>query len=164
MDAISLLKSQHREVEDLFKQFEALGDKAGAEKKAVLTEITQKLTAHAAIEERLFYPEGRDVDEDMTLEAYEEHGVMKDLIRKIGKTRASDETFEAKATVLKEIVEHHVEEEENKYFPECEEAFGQEKLEELGEEMEALFHRLVSGTKNPRKRVAKKAKKRRRAA
>lgn len=170
MDAITLLKNQHREVEELFAQFEALGDEgSSAEKKAILGEISLKLNAHSEIEERIFYPEGRDVDEDLTLESYEEHAVVKDLLKKIGKARSNDPSLKAKVTVLKEMVEHHVEEEEDEYFPECEKSLGQERLEELGEEMETMFERYVSSgsRKNPRKRVSKSkshSKKRRKAA
>lgn len=170
MDAITLLKNQHREVEELFSKFEKLADEgANAEKKAIVAEIALKLSAHAEIEERFFYPEGREADEDLTLEAYEEHGLVKDLLKKIGKSRMNDESLKAKMTVLKEIVEHHVEEEEDEYFPECEKTLGDERLEELGTEMEAAFERYVAsgGRKNPRKRVAKAktgAKKRRKVA
>lgn len=153
MNAIELLKKQHREVEELFKRFESAG--GGKAAKTLLEEIALRLSAHAAIEERLFYPEGEEVDEDATLEAFEEHGVVKDLIKKIGKTRANDRTLEAKGIVLKEVVEHHVEEEENEYFPECEKAFGEEKLETLGSEMEVLFEQLMSGKKvSSRKKAA----------
>jgi hemerythrin superfamily protein len=166
MDAITLLKNQHREVEELFERFEALGDGGGSERKAIVAAIAKNLEAHAQIEERLFYPEGREADEETTLEAYEEHAVVRDLLKKIAKTRINDESLAAKMTVLKEIVQHHVDEEENEYFPECEALLGDERLEELGMEMEDLFQKLVGGRKTRRKRVSQKrgGKKRRKAA
>lgn len=159
MNAIELLKSQHREVETLFKQLEDLGEGAAAEKKEIFATIALKLSVHAAIEEKIFYPEGEAVDEDTTLEAYEEHDVVKALLSKISKTRPTDKTFMAKVTVLKEVVEHHVEEEENEYFPECEKELGAEKLEALGEKLAAATARLEDGAKKPRRaRSAKKPK------
>lgn len=161
MNAIEFLKSQHREVEALFEKIEEAGDGSPKERKAIFEEIALRLEGHARIEEKIFYPEGREVDEDVTLEAYEEHGVVRDLIKKISKTRPNDETFMAKVTVLKEMVEHHVEEEENEYFPECQKEFGDEKLEELGQELEAAFEKYLNGgtkKKAPRK-VAGKSRK-----
>ena len=143
-----MLKNQHREVEALFDRFKSLGDGGGAERKTIVAEIGKKLEAHAQIEERFFSPEGRDADEDMTLEAYEEHGVMRDLPKKIAKTRINDESLVAKIAVLQEIVEHHVQEEEDEYLPECEALLGQEQLEQLGQEMEAHFQKLVGGKKD----------------
>jgi len=144
MNAIGYLENQHREVETLFGKIEKLGENRGREKKALFLELARKLDHHAKIEERIFYPEGKEVDEDTTLEAYEEHDVVRSLIRKIKKTGPNDESFLARVTVLKEIVEHHVEEEEEEYFPKCEKAFGEEKLEELGTELEAAFDKLES--------------------
>lgn len=154
MDAISYLKSQHREVEELFAQIENAEN--SKQKKTLFAEVARKLEHHAKIEEKFFYPEGEDVDEDATLEAYEEHEVMRGLIRKIKKTSPGDETFMAKVTVLKEIVEHHVEEEEEEYFPECQKEFGREKLEELGEQLEAAFEKL-EGSEMPRKQIKRAA-------
>lgn len=139
MDAINYLKSQHREVESLFEQIEK---GKGRKKKALFLELARKLEHHARIEEKIFYPQGKKVDEDITLEAYEEHDVVRSLIRKIKKTTPRDETFMAKITVLKEMVEHHVEEEEEEYFPKCEKQFGEVKLEKLGQELETAFDRL----------------------
>lgn len=142
MNAIELLEKQHREVENLFKKIEkAEGD--GREQRALFTELADNLDNHAKIEEKYFYPAGRKVDEDVTLESYEEHAILKSLIRKLRNTKTSDETFKAKLTVLKEIVEHHVEEEEEEYFPKCEKTLGEPLLNELGEKMEIAFNRLM---------------------
>ena len=159
MNAIEFLKNQHREVEALFKRIESLGDKAGKDKKQIFDEIYEKLDTHARIEENIFYPEGREADEDMTLEAYEEHDIVRTLLKKIAKTSPSDETFMAKVTVLKEVVQHHVEEEEEEYFPECEKELGEERLEELGQELEEATEKAQSknappARKKPRKRAA----------
>jgi hypothetical protein len=157
MNAIKFLEQQHREVEALFAKIEKTS--ASKDRKDIFNEIALRMEIHAKLEEKLFYPEGREVDKDMTLEAYEEHDVVKALIRKCAKTRPNAEEFMARVTVLKEVIEHHVKEEEETYFPECEKAFGAEKLEELGEEMVTAFERLVSPKMKSRskKRPQKKA-------
>jgi len=142
-DAAPLLKSQHREVEALFAQLEKVPEKNAAKKGAIVAEIIAKLEGHAKIEEEIFYPEIKDIDEDLTLEAYEEHGVVHDLIAKLRATEPSDETYMAKATVLKEVIEHHVEEEEDELFPKVRKTLEAERLEELAEEMKPVFEATV---------------------
>lgn len=145
VDAVRFLKSQHREVEELFSKFEGLGERATKSKAAVAATIIQKLEGHAAIEEKIFYPAGKPADEDLTLEAYVEHDVMKHLIAQIKATDPSDESFDAKVTVLKEVVEHHVEEEEGELFPKVRKELGNERLQELGVELEEAFASMEEG-------------------
>jgi hypothetical protein len=111
MDAITLLRDDHRKVEDLFEQFEkASGD--GRKQKLAL-EICKELTVHTIIEEEIFYPaiEGK-VEEDLLKESFVEHDAAKVLIAEIEAGGPSDEYYDAKVKVLKEEIEHHVEEEE----------------------------------------------------
>ena len=157
VNAIDFLKEQHREVEALFDEFEKLSDRAVKSRQSLFDEISHKLTCHARIEEKIFYPEGRPVDKDLTLEAYEEHDVIKSMLRKIAHTTPDDETFKAKMTVLKEVVKHHVEEEENTFFPEMEKQLGRDRLEELGMELQQSFERLDAGHPEPKVRHLKKA-------
>lgn len=145
MKASDLLKQQHREVEQLFAAIEK-AEGSGREQTALFAELAAKLDAHTKIEEKIFYPAGREADEETTLEAYEEHALVDATIRKIKKTKPSDETFMAKMTVLKELVGHHVEEEEDEYFPECEKTLGAEKMEELGEELAEAYEKLIGRT------------------
>jgi len=110
-DAIVLLKEDHRKVEDLFEQFEkAKGD--GRKEKLAL-EICKELTIHTILEEEIFYPaiEGK-VDEDLLKESFVEHDAAKVMIAEIEAGGPSDEFYDAKVKVLKEEIEHHVEEEE----------------------------------------------------
>jgi hypothetical protein len=110
-DAIALLKEDHRKVEELFEQFEkAKGD--GRKEKLAL-EICKELTIHTIIEEEIFYPaiEGK-VEEDLLKESFVEHDAAKVLIAEIEAGEPSDEFYDAKVKVLKEEIEHHVEEEE----------------------------------------------------
>lgn len=150
MDAINYLEKQHREVEKLFAGIEKTSTRAKKERKALLDEITDKLKIHTKLEEQIFYPRGRKVDKDLTLEARVEHDVVEDVLKMLAKTEPSDETFMAKITVLKELVEHHVKEEEDEYFPECRKSLGKDTMEELGEEIEALNERLESARKSKR--------------
>jgi hypothetical protein len=110
-DAIALLKEDHRKVEELFEQFEkAKGD--GRKEKLAL-EICKELTIHTIIEEEIFYPaiEGK-IEEDLLKESFVEHDAAKVLIAEIEAGGPSDESYDAKVRVLKEEIEHHVEEEE----------------------------------------------------
>jgi len=135
MNAIDLLKSQHREVSKLFSKIE----KASASDKGELfEEIADKLAVHAAIEEHHFYPAVKAKrTEDILLESLEEHLGIKRVIADLMEVNAEDETFDAKIKVLKEQVEHHVEEEESDLFPKVKRLFDKEQLEALGQEMSA---------------------------
>ena len=113
IDAIALLKKDHRTVEDLFEQFEnAAGD---GRKQKIAEKICLELSVHATIEEEIFYPacEGK-VDEDMLKEAYVEHDGAKILIAEILGGGPDDEFYDSKVKVLSEEIEHHVEEEEKR--------------------------------------------------
>jgi len=138
MKATDLLKRQHREVEALFKKVEKTED--GRERRRLLDQITQKLEMHTRIEEEIFYPAMRELPtkkaEEMVNEAYEEHHVVKLVLAELPQVDVEDERFDAKMTVLSELIEHHVEEEEDEMFKSAQK-LGPEKLEELGAEMQA---------------------------
>ncbi len=137
-DALTLLRSEHAEVNTLFE--EALSDKTpAAKRRATVAKIVDALTVHAEMEEAVFYPAlrkagGKD-ERDSVLEAAEEHGMVKDMIEKIKSVQGRDETLEAKVTVLKEMVQHHVKEEESTIFDEAKKALGDDRLKALGKEM-----------------------------
>ena len=137
MKATDLLKKQHHEVKALF----GVAKKAKpARRRAVLDEITEKLRAHMMLEEDIFYPAVREVGtkkaDELVPEAYEEHHVVKLVIDELPEVDIDDERFEAKMTVLDELIEHHVEEEEHEMFK-IAEKLGAARLAELGSEMEA---------------------------
>ncbi len=157
INAIDFLKEQHREVEKLFREFDEASDRAFKRRQRIFEEISHKLSCHARIEEKIFYPEGKPVDKDFTLESYEEHDVMKSLLRKISHTEPSDESFKAKMTVLKEVVEHHVKEEENEFFPRMTKELGEDRLLALGSEMKKEFEKLDSKHPEPKIRHTKQA-------
>jgi hemerythrin-like domain-containing protein len=136
MDAFNLLKADHRKVAGLFDELESAVGKA---KLQVFEQIKTELELHTHIEEKIFYPalEKPRETHDLTLEAYEEHDVVKKLLRQLSRAKTANEEWEAQAKVLRENVEHHVEEEENELFEKAEAALGEERIEALGEEMAA---------------------------
>lgn len=140
MDAIVMLKEDHKAVAKLFKQFEKAGDNAYAEKKAIVDQVIKMLTEHAYIEERYFYPTARQAAPDTTehvLESIEEHHVVAWMLAELRRADPHDERYDAKMMVLMENVRHHVKEEEEDWFPKVREAMGRKALQELGEKMEA---------------------------
>src|SRR6478736_867152 len=139
MDAITLLKNDHRSVEKLFKRFEHAGEKAYAEKRKLVDRIIEELSQHAAIEEQVFYPVARATvpgTEDIALESLEEHHIVKWVLSELDGMDPAAERFDAKVTVLIENVRHHVEEEEGEFFPKVRDELGRKALGDLGEALE----------------------------
>lgn len=140
MDAITLLKDDHQRVEKLFKRFENAGERAFVEKRQIVDRIIEELSVHASIEERLFYPVTRETVpavEDTALESLEEHHVAKVLLAELMAMDPEHDRFAPKVKVLIENVRHHVEEEEDEYFPEVRKELGRNALNELGDAMKA---------------------------
>ena len=139
MDAITLLKQDHKAVKSLFSQFDKLGDSAYTKRRQIVDKIIEELSIHAAIEEQFFYPAARAAVEDArdeVLESLEEHHVVKWLLSELDDMDPKAERFVAKVTVLKENVLHHAEEEETELFPKVRSAMGRKALQELGEKLE----------------------------
>lgn len=136
MNAIELLESQHREVEDLFEEIE---DTEDLEAKADLFEqLADKLAIHAAIEEHHFYPAVKEKrTEDILLESLQEHLAVKRVLADLLENDVENETFDAQLTVLKETVSHHVEEEESDLFPKVRKILSKAQLEAVGQAMSA---------------------------
>ena len=140
MDAIVLLKDDHKTVEKLFRGFEKAGGRAAKTKRRLVDEMIRQLTVHAYIEEQLFYPAARAAAPDTTdhvLESIEEHHIVVWLLSELAGMDPADERFTAKVTVLIENVRHHVEEEEQDWFPQVRKAMGRKVLQQLGEDMAA---------------------------
>lgn len=139
MDAITLLKQDHKKVKGLFQQFDKAGEKAHETQRKLVEQIIEELSVHAAIEEQLFYPAARAAVEDVSdevLESLEEHHVVKWVLSELDGMEPTAERFRAKVTVLKENVLHHAEEEETELFPKVRAAMGRKALQELGEKLE----------------------------
>lgn len=137
-NAIELLKSQHEEVAALFKGIEKA--KTPAKQRELFDELASKLVGHDAIEREIFYPacEKAMGMTDLLGEALVEHGFVEFGLYEADQARMAKD-FSFKCKVLGEIVEHHVEEEEEEFFPKVEKALGKAKLEELGARMKARF-------------------------
>ncbi|WP_426514191.1 hemerythrin domain-containing protein [Dactylosporangium sp. McL0621] len=137
-DAIVLLKEDHKNVKRLFKQFQDAEDGPAAPKAKIVGEILRELTVHTYIENEVMYPEVRrllpDLEDDV-LESYEEHHVADVLCFELSTLDADDEHFDAKVTVLIENVTHHIEEEEQEWFPKVREGLGRNQLQEIGAKM-----------------------------
>src|SRR3954454_11010292 len=136
MDALTLLRDDHRSVARLFKQFEGAGDNAHAEKRRIVDRIIEELSMHASIEEQVFYPVTRAAVtgiEDIVLESLEEHHIVKWTLSELEGLDPTEERFVAKVTVLIESVRHHVKEEETEFFPKVRKAMSRAALKDLGE-------------------------------
>ncbi len=144
-DAISLLMQDHADVRALFKQYEKLckQDAEGEEKQSLAMEICAQLTAHATVEEEIFYPAARsEKTDDLLDEAEVEHASAKDLIAQIEGMEPEDDLYDAKVTVLGEYIEHHVKEEEGEMFTKVKSL--KLDLEELGAQIQARKEELLA--------------------
>ena len=153
MDAITLLKNDHKEAERLFKTFEKAGPRAAATKRRTVTKIIEELSVHAAIEELVFYPAVRQEVEDaenVVLESMEEHHVVKWVLSELEDMDPKHERFDAKVSVLIENVRHHIKEEERELFPEVRAALGRKRLVEIGD---ALAKAKKTAPKRPHPRM-----------
>ena len=147
-DAIVLLKQDHRELRTLFREFEKAGDNATATKGRLVKKMIELLTVHTYIENEVMYPRVREMLpelEDDVLESYEEHHVADVLVFELSGMKPDDERFVAKTTVLIENVSHHMEEEEQEWFPQVREGLGRKVLQEMGADL------LAAKKKAPRK-------------
>jgi hemerythrin superfamily protein len=138
-DAIVILKADHKEIRGLFRKFQAAGDNAVKKKETIVGQIITLLTVHTYIENEVMYPEVMallpDLKEDV-LESYEEHHVADVLCMELAGLPGGDERFDAKTTVLIENVTHHVEEEEQDWFPKVRAGLSRKQLQEIGARLE----------------------------
>ena len=134
-DAIVLLKNDHKEIRKTFADFQKAEGKAQGK---LADKMIELLTVHTYIENEVMYPRVRDLLPDLeedVLESYEEHHVADVLVMELAGMKPDDERFTAKATVLIENVTHHMDEEEQDWFPKVRSGLGRKVLQELGEEM-----------------------------
>ena len=137
-DAIVLLKADHKEIKGIFRKFEQAGEDATKTKGVLVATMIELLTIHTYIENEVMYPEVRrllpDLEDDI-LESYEEHHVADLRVMELAALSPDAERFEAKTTVLIENVTHHIDEEEQDWFPKVREGLGRKQLSELGEQL-----------------------------
>jgi hemerythrin superfamily protein len=139
MNAFTLLKADHKKVAGIFEKLEPTTERGVKTREELFAQLKNALDIHARIEEEIFYPALKDADEthDVVLEGYEEHAVVKRLLKELDELSKDDETWGAKLKVLQENVEHHVEEEEGEMFPNARKVLSAEEVEALGERLEA---------------------------
>src|SRR5712691_886124 len=138
MNAFNLLKADHKKVADILEKLDATSEQALKTREEQFTKLKRELDVHSRIEETVFYPVLEEADEthEITLEALEEHALVKQLLEELQALAKDDEQWTAKFTVLKENVEHHVEEEEGEMFKKARKVLSNEASETLGTRME----------------------------
>ena len=138
MNAFTLLKADHKKVAGIFEKLEPTTERGVKTREDLFAQLKTELDVHARIEETILYPALKDADEthDITLEAYEEHAVVKRLLAELDEMSKDEEEWGAKLKVLQENVEHHVEEEEGEMFPKARKVLSDEEVEALGERLE----------------------------
>ncbi len=139
-DAIALLRADHQKVRGLLGELEETTERAAAKRQNLLATIEEELKIHTKIEEEIFYPAFRDAakkkdDKNLYYEAIEEHHVVDLVLPEIKKTAVDSDEFGAKAKVLKDLVEHHADEEEGEMFPRARKLMDHDELQRLGEQI-----------------------------
>jgi iron-sulfur cluster repair protein YtfE (RIC family) len=151
-DAIVVLKEDHQEIREQFRRFSEAGPNAQAAKGKIVDKIIELLTVHTYIENEVMYPEVRRLLPDLegdVLESYEEHHVADLLVAELAAMSPDAERFDAKVTVLIENVSHHMDEEEQDWFPKVREGLGRKDLQEIGARMIELKETAPRGPAQP---------------
>lgn len=148
MNAFELLKADHEKVAGLMEKIDATTERALKTREELFLQLQNELELHSRIEEEIFYPalENEEESRDITLEAYEEHNVVKQLLTELASEPKDDETWTAKFTVLKENVEHHVEEEEGELFTKARKVLSKDEIDSLGTRLEEAKRQGKSAT------------------
>jgi iron-sulfur cluster repair protein YtfE (RIC family) len=138
MNAFALLKADHEKVAGILETIEGTTERAVKGRAELFAQLRAELDLHAMIEEEIFYPALEDTEEarEITLEAYEEHRVVKQLLAELEAEPKDSEQWTAKFMVLKENIEHHVEEEEGELFKKARQALSEEEIETLGAQLQ----------------------------
>ncbi|HVM11628.1 MAG TPA: hemerythrin domain-containing protein [Actinomycetota bacterium] len=138
MDALKLLKDDHESMKGLLEKLGSTTERGVKTREELFAKVKEELAAHEAIEEEIFYPalQEHPKAKEVVLEGYEEHHVVDLISSEIDETPYDDETWGAKFSVMKENIEHHIEEEEGEMFDAARQVFEKEELEELGQRME----------------------------
>ena len=159
MDAITLLKEDHRRIEGLFASFERTGRRAVKTRRRLVDRMAAELTTHATLEEHVFYPLVRQSvphTDFVVLESLEEHHIVRLLLNELSDTTPSDEHFGPKVAVLIEAVRHHVEAEERAIFPQMRKNLGRTRLVEIGDAMRRLQRKARAASPKATRKAAKK--------
>jgi hemerythrin-like domain-containing protein len=160
-NAITMLKSDHATVKRLLRELSETGERATKQRETLVAQIERELKMHAQLEEEIFYPAFKAASrgteaEDLFYEAAEEHHLVDMVLPALKAANSKSKEFTAKASVLKELVEHHIKEEETEMFAEARELFGDDQLRELGDMMQARRDAIEAMWDNPLLRPVKK--------
>ena len=138
MDALRLLTDDHDKMRKLLDELETTTERGVKTREELFSKIKGELTIHEIIEEEIFYPALKEHPKakDIVLEGYEEHHVVDTVMAELEDLPVDDESWGAKAKVMKENVEHHMEEEEGEMFQKARQVFDRDELDELGTRME----------------------------
>lgn len=147
MQILQVLKKDHDEVKALLAQLAETGERAAKKREQIFAKIKTQLTAHSHAEERVFYQplKAHEEAKEDALEGDVEHKLVERLMEEMAREPKGDETWTAKATVLKELVEHHVKEEEGAFFRKARKLFDKQELEDMGAEMLAEKKKELQG-------------------
>jgi hemerythrin superfamily protein len=150
MNAFQLLKEDHKKVSGIFDQIEPTTERAEKTRTELFAQLHQELDIHAKIEEAIFYPAIKQAAEtrEIVLEGFEEHHVIKTLLAELASMPVATEQWKAKFSVLKENVEHHVEEEEGEMFPKARQVLDEKQINQLGERMAEMKKQLQEQAKS----------------
>jgi len=137
-DPFEYILEDHEKISSLLEKLDSTTEEAEKTRAELFPRVQEALSIHSELEETLLYPvlEKMDLTHELIMEAYEEHSVVKMLLEELSELDQQSEEWSAKLTVLKENVEHHVEEEENQVFPKAKEGLSKEDIHSLGEQME----------------------------
>ena len=137
MNAIDLLEEDHRKVKKMLAEGEETTERAEVTRSDLYATLRREMETHERIEEEIFYPalKVHPKARDIVLEGFEEHHVVDEIMSELGETDVTDETWAAKFKVMKESIEHHIEEEEGEMFPKARQVFDKDEIEELGDRM-----------------------------
>jgi hemerythrin superfamily protein len=145
MDAMSLLKEDHEKVKKILGELESTTERGVKTREELFTKVKQELVVHEAIEEEIFYPalKQHPKTKEIALEGYEEHHVVDTVMAEIEGVAYDDEKWGAKFKVMKENLEHHIEEEEGEMFKQAKQVFDEDELAQLGKAMLARKEELI---------------------
>lgn len=138
MNAFTLLKEDHEKVAGILEKIDGTTERAAKGREDLFTQLKNELEVHTRIEEEILYPALEEYEETraISLEAYEEHAVVKQLLEELEAGPKDDEQWTAKFTVLKENIEHHVEEEEGEMFKKARKVLNEDAIEDLGDRLQ----------------------------
>jgi hemerythrin superfamily protein len=151
MDVFKLLKQDHKLVKNLFKQLESSRPSKAREKG--LQQLQQEISLHTEVEETIVYPRLREEKKlrEVINEAYEEHHMATMLLEELMQTPIEEERWDAKLAVLKEMIEHHVQEEEKELFPKASKALKKDEIKALGKQVEDAKQERMAGLKKAKR-------------